>query len=179
VKGGERVSGAAFLGTIVNTVGLRGEVRLNPGPDFWKGALDAANVDIVSAEGERRSMHVDSFRKAGHTYALRLGGVSTIEAAEGMVGSRVEVPLDGVSAADRPSGTLPCELIGLTVRLPGGTVLGTVIDLLMGPSQNCLIVEREGERFLVPDAPGIVKEIDIPGGAIEIDPPDGLLDLRW
>ena len=51
--------------------------------------------------------------------------------------------------------------------------------MLLGAAQNCLIIEREGERYLVPHVPDIVRRVSIEEGIIEIDPPEGLLDLRW
>ena len=69
--------------------------------------------------------------------------------------------------------------MNLEARLPDGTVIGYVVDLLLGQDQQCLIVERDGERLLVPNVPDVVVSIDLPGGFMVLDPPEGLLDLRW
>jgi len=42
-----------------------------------------------------------------------------------------------------------------------------------------LVVEKDGERYLVPNVPEVVCSIDLDRCVIEIDPPEGLLDLRW
>ena len=39
------------LGTIVKAVGLKGEVKLLPGPDFWIEAFDAGGLDVHQGLG--------------------------------------------------------------------------------------------------------------------------------
>jgi 16S rRNA processing protein RimM len=169
----------AVLGTIVKTVGLKGEVKLLPAPDFWPEALDAGGIRIVADGEDSGAARVLRRRWKGQTVILVLEGVDTIEKSEPLVGSSLVLALDDVEPGAGPGGTLPCQLIGLEVRLPDGSVLGVVADMLLGPAQNCLIVERAGERFLVPDTPGIVKRVAMEEGFIDIDPPEGLVDLRW
>lgn len=167
------------LGTIVKAVGMKGEVKLNPGPDFWPGALRAKELNLVSDGAARRTVHVDRHRTKGKTYILKLDSIDTIDGAESVVGCDLEVALDGLDESARPDTQLPFQVIGLEVRLPDGTVLGWVVDLLLGRGQNCYIVEGEGEQFLIPDVPGIVCRTDLEAGFVEVDPPEGLLELRW
>ncbi len=169
----------AVLGTIVNTVGLRGEVKLLLAPDFWPEALDADGIAIVAEGAVVGTARVTRWREKGRTLVLTLEGVGTIEQAEALVGSSLVLELGGVDPESGPGRLLPCQYIGLDVRLPDGSVLGVVVDMLLGPAQNCLIVERDGERLLVPESPGIVKRVAVEEGVIEIDPPAGLFDLRW
>jgi 16S rRNA processing protein RimM len=169
----------AILGTIVKTVGLKGEVKLLPAPDFWPDALTAASLDVVLDEEVRRTVHVARRRPKGETFILKLDGIDTIEAAEPLVGSTLEISLESLGGASLPETTLPCQLIGLDVVLRGGKPFGLVVDMLLGAAQNCLIIEKDGERYLVPHVPEFVKRVSIEDGTIEIDPPEGLLDLRW
>ena len=160
---------SASLGEIVNTVGLRGDIKLLPGPDFWWEALDSGVVDVVS-DNVRRRITVDHFRARGSTVVIKLAEVSTIDEAEALVGSTLEVS---------PDFLLPCQTMGLRVKLPDGSVLGEVVDLLLGPEQNVLVVEGNDEKYLIPDVSEIVVSVDLEGESMEIDPPRGLLDLRW
>lgn len=170
---------AAALGTIVKTVGLKGEVKLLPGPDFWPDVLGADGLDLVSSDKVRRPVHVDGYRTKGETYILKLSGIETIDDAQAVVGHELSVSLDDLDESVRPRELLPCQLMGLRVHLTDGSPVGEIVDLLLGPVQNCLVVERGKERFLVPDVPSVVKRIDLDKRSIEIDPPEGLLDLRW
>ena len=169
----------AVLGTIVKAVGLKGEVKLLPSPDFWLNALKAEALDVLSDETVLRTVHVARWRPKGQTYILKLDGIDTIEAAEPLIGSCLGLSLDALGGLSLPDDLLPCQLIGLDVVLKNGGPFGVVVDILLGAAQDCLIIEREGERYLVPHVSDIVRRVSIEEGIVEIDPPEGLLDLRW
>jgi 16S rRNA processing protein RimM len=169
----------AILGRIVKTVGLKGEVKLLPAPDFWLDALDADAIDVIEDDTVRRTVRVTRSRPKGETFILKLDGIDTIEAAEPLVGSSLGISLDALGGATPPEELLPCQLVGLNVVLANGGPFGVVVDMLLGAAQDCLIIEREGERYLVPNVPDLVRRISLEEGIIEIDPPEGLLDLRW
>jgi len=173
------MAATAILGAIVKTVGLKGEVKLNPGPDFWPDALGAKSLDLRFGDAVERTVRVTGCRPSGRAFVLRLEGIETIEKAQPLVGRSVTVDLDSLGEVAVPERALPCQFIGLTVRLADGSTLGTVVDLLLGPAQDCLIIERDGERYLVPNVPGLMLRQNLDEGFIEIDPPKGLLDLRY
>ncbi len=173
------ITEAVIIGSIVKAVGLKGEVKLLPGPDFWPGALRAPDIDLVSKDGGRRRVGIEKMRAKGQTFILKLTGVENRDDAESAVGDELVVSLDGLDAELMPEGPLPCQLMGLEARLSGGEAVGRVVDLLLGPDQQCLIVERGSERFLVPNVPEVIVRIDLPGGFLVLDPPEGLLDLHW
>jgi 16S rRNA processing protein RimM len=169
----------AVLGTIVKAVGLKGEVKLLPSPDFWPDALNARSLDIVTDGEERREVRVSRSRPKGGTFILKLEGIETIEAAEPLIGGSLEIALDALGGARLPDTALPFQLIGLDVRLMDGTPFGVVVDMLLGSAQDCLIIEKDGERYLVPHVPELVRSVSLDEGTLTIDPPEGLLDLRW
>jgi len=169
----------AILGRIVKTVGLKGEVKLLPGADFWLDALGAGSLSVVLDETVQRTVHVNGYRPKGETYILRIEGIDTVESAEPLVGALLEISLDELGSIPLPDDMLPFQLVGLDVVLADGSPFGVVVDMLLGSSQNCLIIEKDGERYLVPHVPGLVRAVSIEKGFIEIDPPEGLLDLRW
>ncbi len=173
------ITEAVTIGSIVKAVGLKGEVKLLPGPDFWPGALHMSVIDLISADGRRRHVRVEKTRAKGRTFILKLSGVEGRDEAEAAVGSDLVVSLEGTDSEWMPEAPLPCQLMDLEARLENGEVIGRVVDLLLGPDQQCLIVERASERFLVPNVPDVVLRVDLEGGFIILDPPEGLFDLRW
>ncbi len=168
-----------LLGKIVKTVGLKGEIKLLPSPDFWPGTLGVNGLVLVSPKGVSRQVNIDRKRPKGNTFVIKLSGIDTIDEAEKHVGSTLEVSMDKIGDASAPDKLLPFQAIGAEVRLPGGEVVGTVTDMLLGPGQDCLIVERDAEQLIIPNVPEVVVNVDVEKKIIEIDPPDGLLDLRW
>jgi len=169
----------ASLGSIVTTVGLKGEVKLLPGPDFWAGALDASVFSLVSGTGAHRQVSVEKLRIKGNTYIIKFSGIETIDDALLAVGNMLEVSMENLVAGSAPEELRPFQVIGSTVMLADGTVVGTVVDMLLGREQDCLIMEKDGERKIIPNVPEIIKRVDLEKNIIEIDPPEGLLELRW
>jgi 16S rRNA processing protein RimM len=169
----------ATLGSIVKAVGLKGELKLLPGPDFWIGALALDRLDLVSDEDIHRSVRVEKYRPKGNTYIIKLAGIESRDEAEPVIGSRLDVLTGSLSEAQLPGELKPFQVMGAQVRLKNGELAGTVVDMLMGPAQMCLIVETEDGKRAVPVVPEVVLETDIDNGVIVIDPPDGLLDIEW
>ena len=55
----------AILGSIVKAVGLKGELKLLPSPDFWAGALDLDGLDLVSVEDVHLEVRIEKYRPKG------------------------------------------------------------------------------------------------------------------
>jgi 16S rRNA processing protein RimM len=170
---------AVTIGRIVKPVGLKGDVKLLPGPDFWPQALETAELDLISRGGESITVRVEKVRPKGGTFILRLSGVDDIKDAEAAVGSDLVVDMRRVEEGKMPPKPLPCQLIGLEVRLLEGSAAGKIVDMLLGSNQDCLIIEAGSERYLVPNVPEMVREVDLEAGRVVIDPPQGLRDLKW
>jgi len=169
----------ATLGSIVKTVGLKGELKLLPGPDFWPGALGAGSLDLVSSGEVRRHVTVEKYRTKGRTFIIKFSEIRSIDEAEPVVGSRLDVSTDDLGVASLPEELKPFQVMDAEVRLKDGTRVGQVVDMLMGPVQDCLIVDTGEHRTAVPAVPEVLVEVDVDGGVITIDPPPGLLDLEW
>jgi 16S rRNA processing protein RimM len=169
----------ATLGSIVKVVGLRGELKLLPGPDFWPGALDATQLDLVSKDDARINVHIERYRAKRSTYILKFVEFDSIDDVESLVGSRLDISIEFITEGNAPSELKPFQVIGAEVRLEDGERIGVVVDMLIGPVQNCLIVETDGHRIAVPVVDEVLIDKDLENGVIVINPPEGLLDLRW
>lgn len=168
-----------FLGSLVKTVGLKGEVKLLPSADFWTGSLRSVELILVLRGEGSRTVRVERFRSKGNTYILKIPGIDSIEDAGSIVGGRLEMPRKSIDETNGPSELKPFQAMGLDVVLPDRSVLGKVVDFLLGPAHGNLIVEHGGEKLIIPVVPEIVKTVDLANRLIIVDPPEGLLDLRW
>ena len=66
------------------------------------------------------------------------------------------------------------DLIGLTVTTEGGDSVGKVADVIIGGSQDRLVVEGTNGVFEVPFVVALVPEVDIESGFIRIKDLPGL-----
>ena len=163
------------IGRVARPQGRHGEVRIEPLTDDPMRVRDLAECYLVPPEaGEPASVETVWFQ--GTVPVLKFRGVGTIGEAEALRGRLVSVP----RAAARP---LPpdrfygFDLIGSTVTDPGGTVLGTLTDVLAGAAHDLWVLEMRGRECLIPAVRAIVERVDPVGRVVVIRPPDGLLEL--
>jgi 16S rRNA processing protein RimM len=164
------------LGRVVKAIGLRGELKLRVGDDFWEAALGSARLQFEGAAGAR-AVRVQHARGYGAgTCALRVEGVGDRNAADACVGLDLVLDADVLDVA-APEELRPFQVRGARVLLPDGTLLGRVTDLLQMPAQQILVVQGAERQHWIPKVAPIVQEIDVRAGIVRIQPIPGLLDL--
>jgi 16S rRNA processing protein RimM len=155
--------------------GLRGEVTVqvhtdSPGERFTPGTEFATEPD-------RGKLVLRSVRLHQETYLLGFQGVTDRTGAEGLRDTRLLLAEDE-AAEDDDDGWYEKDLLGLTVTLPDGTVIGEVSALHTRDVQDLLEVRRpDGREVLIPFVEQLVPEVDEESRRVVIDPPQGLLEL--
>lgn len=117
---------------------------------------------------------VRAVRRVDRGYQIAFEGVDDREAAEEIRG------MDVVVGARRPLDEdefWPGDLIGLNVFEQSGHPLGVVREVLFGPGQDRLLVERpDGLTFEVPFVDELVPTVDLEAGRVEVVPIPGLIE---
>lgn len=148
-------------GKIVNTHGVRGEVKIQPWsntPDFLSGFkhvyIDGVQIPLLHA------------RVHGGNVLATLGGVTDLDGANALRGKVVSVSRDDVTL---PEGEyFIADLVGLlAVDAETGAELGRLKEVLPLPG-NSVYVIRGAREILVPAVPDFVKEIDLEAGLIRL-----------
>lgn len=154
-------------GKVVNTHGVRGEVKILPWADSPEFLLD---FDYFYIDG--RKVRVLSARVHKGCVIAGLDGVSGIEAANSLRDKIVcirkkDAPLDeGVHFV--------ADLIGLTALDDStGDVLGTVAEILPLPQGSVYVIRGERE-ILVPAVPEFIIETNIDAGYVRLRLIEGL-----
>ncbi len=70
------------------------------------------------------------------------------------------------------------QIIGLQVRTTQGELLGNVIEVLTGKSNDNYIVQGAKGDILIPAIEDVVQSIDLDQGIITIEAIEGLLSLN-
>jgi len=147
-------------GRIVNTHGIRGEVKIEPWADeaafltrFKRFYLDGAPVNVRSCRVQK-GMAVAS-----------LAGVDDINAAMAL---RDKVVFIDRADACLPEGTVFVQdLIGARVVDEAGKELGILEDVMAEPAASVFVVKGERE-ILIPDVPAFVLKKDADGGVVTV-----------
>ena len=156
------------VGQIVNTHGIRGEVKLNP----WTDDLyDLLELDVFYKK-DGRELTVESARVHKNTVIIKFSEVLDMTQAEKLRGTTLyteKVPL--------PEGRYYIkDLIGLTVFTAEGE-LGTLTDVFnTGANDIYEVKTRLGKRLYLPVIEGVIGEVDLKKGTMEVTIPEGLED---
>ncbi|MBQ4527670.1 MAG: 16S rRNA processing protein RimM [Clostridia bacterium] len=159
------------VGQIVNTHGLRGEIKVSPRTDYPEFFEEISGV--YTEDGTYYKITGIKYHK--NTVILKLRGINTVEEAEAM---RREVLYVPKSIFDElPDGTyLIADIIGLEVR-DDSCVYGKVTDVFQTGSNDVYTVEKTGDDILyLPALKSVIREINIDEGYILVTIPEGLID---
>ena len=121
-----------------------------------------------------RPLVVRAIRRVDRGFQVAFEGIDDRESAEVVRGLDVAVP----QRRSLGEGEFwPEDLIGLTVVEPGGRVVGVVAEVVFGPGQDRLRIERVGgSTFEVPFVDALVPRVDLEAGEVEVDPISGLIE---
>ena len=155
-------------GQIVNTHGIKGEVKIVPWcdtPEFLCG------FDVLYVDG--KPVTVEHARAHKSNVIAKLSGVDDVNAAMCFKNKVVHI--------DRADVQLPegrhfiADLIGLEVRsAETGAVLGVIEDVLTPPANEVYVVQGKGREYMIPAVEEFLAETNIEGGYIRVHLIEGM-----
>ena len=156
------------VGQIVNTHGIRGEIRLNPWTDDLYDLLDLS----VFFDKDKTPFEVEKSKVHKNVVINKFKGINTMNDAEKLKGKTLyteKTPL--------PEGRYYIkDLIGLTA-FEEGVKLGTLTDVFnTGANDIYEIKTEDGKKIYLPVIDGVIGDVDLEDKKIFVTIPDGLLD---
>lgn len=146
-------------GKIINTFGIRGELKVQP----WSDRVDFLKQFKTVYIGGKPAT-VSSVRVHQQNVLLTLEGVTDMDGALPYKNKIIEVRRADVK--EIPGEHFVADLIGLDAKnAETGTVFGKVTDILAYPAQDLYEV-KGAQTWLIPDVPDFVKEINEAEGFI-------------
>lgn len=163
------------VGKIVNTHGLRGDVKVVPWMDYPEEFEELSTVWLKTRR-ELKKLTLSSVKYQKNNLIVKFKEISDINEAEQYKNC--------VLLADREElGELPegvhyiVDLIGLTVVDESGAEIGKIADVFNTGANDIYDVKREGKKnLLLPVIDDVVKNIDIEGGKVTVHIMEGLDD---
>lgn len=158
------------IGQIVNTHGLKGEIKVKPWTDFPEVF---ENFDCVFTK-DRTKYNIEKTKYQKGCVLLKLNEVDSIEDAEKMRNTVLYVKRELFDSL--PENTyLVADIIGLKVKSIE-CEYGTVTDVITTGSNDVYVVNSEEySQILIPAIKDVIKEININKGYILVDMPKGLI----
>ena len=136
------------VGKIVNTQGIKGEVRVISTTDFPEERYKKGTVLTLFQDGKAPVEYRDGI--------LKVSKDNSVDLAENEFYYH--------------------EIIGLHV-LEDGTELGKVKEILSPGANDVWVVQRPKKAdILLPYIASVVKEVDLEAGVVRVEIPEGLID---
>lgn len=155
-------------GQIVNTHGIKGEVKIVPWcdtPEFLCG------FDVLYI-GEK-PVEVEAIRVHKGNVLAKLAGIDDIDAAAALKNKTVSIDRSDV---ELPEGRhFIADLIGLEVRdADTGAVLGAIEDVLTLPANEVYVVKGGRTEYMIPAVDEFLAETNVDGGYIRVHMIEGM-----
>ena len=149
------------VGQIVNTHGVRGELKVQPWCDSAEQFLDFETLYL-----DGKSVHPTAVRIHKNNVLLTLPGVEDMDAALHLKNKILSARREDIHL---PEGRyLNAELMGLAVRdTESGQEIGKITDILLYPANNVLVVKGEKE-YMIPAVPAMIEDTNLDAGVMTV-----------
>lgn len=160
------------LGKIVNTHGIRGEVKIQPWCDD-PAIFD--ELEYIYLDNEKYYIERSRFHK--NCEIVKLEGIDDIIRAE-LFRNKI-VTIEREALGELPEGTYyMVDILDLPVKTADGTILGVIDDIIKTGSNDVYVLKEtfNGKQILIPVIDSVVKKVDIDEGYVLVELMKGLID---
>lgn len=160
------------IGKIVNTHGIRGEIKIQPwcdDPELFFD-LDGFYVGDCYYRIQKARIHKNCI-------IVAVEGVNSINDAELLKNQVITAERDALG--DLPEGTYYiADLEGLSVRTADGRTLGVIDEVIKTGSNDVYVLKDTDTQkpILIPVIDDVVKEVNITDGYVLVELLKGLID---
>lgn len=165
------------IGKIVNTQGLKGEVRVQPITDFPEQRFKKGeNVTAFLENGKTVELEIDGKRKHKNFILLHFKGLDSINDVTYLKPSTLKITSEQQTNLKlEPDTYFYHQIIGLDVFKEDGEKVGKIKDIMdLGPN-DVWVVERDNQTdLLLPKIDDVIKEVDLKNHKVIVDVVEGL-----
>ena len=159
------------LGKIVNTHGIKGEVRIISKFKYKSKVLKKYFKIYIGKEKVEET--INSYRPHKQFDMITMENITNINDVLKYKGKLVYIKKNDLKLED--GEYLDEDYIGLKVVV-NEKIVGKVVKIEKDPIQDKIVVNKDEKEYLVPNVCGIIKNINLKEGTITLEDIKGLLD---
>lgn len=158
------------IGKIVNTYGIKGQLKIVPYTDNIKRFEKLKKIYINEKE-----YLIENVKYIKNIVILKLQGINTIEQAEEY--RNLYIYIDKKDAIKLPKDTYFIrDLIGIEVYTNDGEKLGRIDDIFKTGSNDVYVVRNSlGKQILLPAISSVIEKIDLENKKVIVNLIKGLI----
>ncbi|MCF0125404.1 MAG: 16S rRNA processing protein RimM [Clostridia bacterium] len=161
------------IGQIVNTFGIKGEVKIKAFTDDITKFDDRKTIYIEN-KGIKQEYEIEQVKYHKNMVIIKFKGIENLEQAELLRNSYLFVDRRNEKPLEEGAYYI-VDLIGLEVY-EEGNLIGKVDDIYNTGSNDIYVIKDElGKQILLPGIPEVIKQIDLEGGKIIVHIIEGLV----
>ncbi len=162
------------VGQIVNTFGIKGQVKVVPFTDDINRFEELKEI-YIEKKNELKLFQIEKVNYSKNVVLLKLKGIDSIEEANKYRNCYIKI--DRKDARKLPEGTyFIVDLLGLDVYTDENKLLGKVDDIYNTGSNDIYVVKDEmGKQILLPAIKDVLKQVDLDNGKITVHIIEGLI----
>lgn len=161
------------FGEIVKTRGLQGCIKVLSSLES-QNILDRLDfVYLESKSGQKSRYEIKKINPSGKFLFLELKGISDVDAAQALVGSKLLLPRDLLEALPEDEYYWQ-DIIGLEVYTPEGGHLGRIESIFPTGSNDVYVCRGSKGEFLIPAIADAIVRIDLASHRITVKLLEGL-----
>lgn len=162
------------IGKIVNTHGIKGELRIMPTTDDPKRFSKLKTV-AIERNKDLTTYDIESVRYHKNFVLLKLKGIEDMTTAEQLKGSSIKIHRKDSLPLDKDEYYI-LDLFGLQVYTEEERYLGELVDIIATGSNDVYIVKKQDstKELLLPAIKQVIKKVDIENQKITVHLLEGL-----
>ena len=162
------------IGQIINTFGIKGEVKVFPLTDNINRFDDLEKV-YIKAKKDSKLYYIESIKYHKNMVLIKFKDINTVEQAELLRNSYIEI--DREQAIPLKEGEyFIADLIGLDVYTDEDKLIGKVDDIYnTGANDIYVVKDKLGKQTLLPGIKDVIKKVDLNEGKIFVHLIPGLI----
>lgn len=162
------------VGQIINTHGVKGEVKVFPLTDDVK-RFSKLKFVYMKVKDEYLKVDIQGVKYFKNFAILKLKDIEDMNSAEKYKNVYLYVDRENSVALEEDTYFV-ADLIGLKVETMEGEVLGEIVYIFETGSNDVYEVKQEnGKNILIPAIKDVVKNVDIKNGKVVINLIEGLI----
>ncbi len=162
------------IGQIVNTHGLKGDMKVYPLTDYPE-RFEEIDCLYLENEGDKK-LEIEKVRYQKKMVLLKIKGIDTIEEVEKLREKYLLIDESNRRQLDEDEHMIS-DLIGLSVYLEDLTPVGKITDVLQYSANDVYVIKNdEGKEYLIPALKQFIPVVDIKNQKVIITPIEGMLE---
>lgn len=165
------------VGKIINTHGIRGELKVVRISDFEERFTKGNQLELVNDKNEiQKTLTISKHRVHKGFDLIQFKEISDLTTAELYKNHYLKIKKDQLTPLDKDEYYY-YEIIGLMVETTSGEQIGKIKEILSPGANDVWVVSRENEDdVLIPYIREVVKKVSLDTKKVVIEPMEGLLD---